>query len=68
MSGLSINLKKSELVMVGDKRDQEKLASVLGCKVVDFPIRYLGLPLGARYKDEMVWDPVIETFKKGLAK
>lgn len=48
--GLKINMKKSELVRISDKRDERRLVDVLGCKVVDLPIKYLGLPLGAKFK------------------
>jgi len=48
--GLKINLSKSEIVLVGDVGDVEELASILGCGVASLPIKYLGLPLGAKYK------------------
>lgn len=67
MLSLKINLKKSKLVRVGNRSDQEDHASVLGYKVAKFPIRCLGIPLGVRYKDERVWDPVMEVFEKRLA-
>ncbi|XP_062164997.1 uncharacterized protein LOC133871585 [Alnus glutinosa] len=52
--GLKINLSKSEIVLVGDVGDVEELASILGCGVASLPIKYLGLPLGAKYKVEVV--------------
>nr|XP_009587165.1 uncharacterized protein LOC104084912 [Nicotiana tomentosiformis] len=37
------------------------------CKVGSLPTTYLGLPLGASYKDTTVWNPVIERVEKRLA-
>lgn len=43
--GLNINLAKSELV---DKSDASSLSTILGCKCLNLPIKYLGLLLGAK--------------------
>ncbi|RVX06893.1 hypothetical protein CK203_015021 [Vitis vinifera] len=45
ISGLSINLNKSEILPVGRVENVEVLASELGCKVGSLPSTYLGLPL-----------------------
>jgi hypothetical protein len=50
ISGLKINLAKSEIVHVGEVEDLEELASILGCRVSSLPIKYVDLPLGASYK------------------
>ena len=47
ISGLKINLTKSELISVGKAEKLDELALVLGCKVGVLPTTYLGLPLGA---------------------
>ena len=65
--GLRVNLEKSELIPVGRVNDIEDLALELGCKVGGLPSRYLGLPLGAPFKSEVVWDCVEERFRKRLA-
>ena len=49
MSGLRINLDKSELIPVGSVEDAVELAAAIGCKVGSLPTTYLGLPLGAPY-------------------
>lgn len=49
VSRLEINLAKQEIVHVGDVEDVKELASILGCKVSSFPMKYWGLPLGASY-------------------
>lgn len=50
-SGLKINLHKSELVEIGNEGNEQTLAQVLNCKTANLPIKYLGMPLGACYKD-----------------
>ena len=63
-SGLRVNLEKSELIPVGRVNDIEDLTLELGCKVGGLPSSYLGLPLGAPFKSEVVWDCVEERFRK----
>ena len=65
-SGLRVNLEKSELIPAGRVNDIEDLALELGCKVGGLPSYYLGLPLGAPFKSEVVWDSVEERFQKRL--
>ena len=50
MSGLRINLNKSEIIPVGAVDNVAKLALELGCGIGSFPTSYLGLPLGASHK------------------
>ena len=50
ISGLRVNLDKSELIPVGSVENVEDLASELGCKVGSLPSMYLGMPLGAPFK------------------
>ena len=67
ISGLSINLNKSEILPVGRVENVEVLASELGCKVGSLPSTYLGLPLGAPHKSVAMWDGVEERMRKRLA-
>ena len=67
MSGLKINLNKSEIIPIGDVTNAVELASELGCKIGSFPSSYLGLPLGAKHKNLGVWDSIEERFRKRLA-
>ncbi|RVX00739.1 putative ribonuclease H protein [Vitis vinifera] len=67
ISGLNINLNKSEILPVGRVENVEVLASALGCKVGSLPSTYLGLPLGAPHKSVVVWDGVEERMRKRLA-
>ncbi|RVW73236.1 LINE-1 reverse transcriptase-like [Vitis vinifera] len=68
MSGLRINLDKSELIPVGYVENAEELAATIGCKVGSLPTTYLGLPLGAPYRSLAVWDGVEERMRKKLAR
>ncbi|XP_021888529.1 uncharacterized protein LOC110807660 [Carica papaya] len=67
-SELKINLLKSELARTGGEGDGSNYAKVLGCKLVMFPLKYLGVPLGAKFKDKCTWEPVIELFENRLAR
>ncbi|RVW96170.1 LINE-1 reverse transcriptase-like [Vitis vinifera] len=68
LSGLRINLDKSEILPVGRVENLELLALEVGCKVGRLPTSYLGIPLGANHKSVAVWDGVEERFRKRLAK
>ena len=67
MSSLNINLGKSKLVPVGVVHNIDLLLNVLGCKQGTLPMKYLGLPLGAKFKDKTIWDPILEKMKRRLA-
>ena len=45
VSGLKINFGNSEMVLVGDVHEIERLASLLGCKISTLPLKFLGLLL-----------------------
>jgi hypothetical protein len=66
ISGLKINLSKSDLVPVGHVPNVTELASILGCRVSAFPLTYLGLPLGATFKRKTIWNSVVERMEKRL--
>ena len=67
ISGLRINLNKSEIISVGSIAEVDSLALELGCKVGTLPSSYLGLPLGAPHNSVTVWDGFEERFRKRLA-
>ena len=56
VSSLKVNLGKSELVVVGAVHNFELVVAVLGCKQGSLPMKYLGLPLGAKFKDKTIWN------------
>ncbi|RVW74330.1 LINE-1 retrotransposable element ORF2 protein [Vitis vinifera] len=67
ISGLRINLNKSEILPVGRVENAKLLAAELGYKVGSLPSTYLGLPLGASHKSVKVWEGVEERMRKKLA-
>jgi hypothetical protein len=67
ISGLKVNLGKSELVAVGEVGNIGNLAAYLGCRVASIPLKYLGLPLGPAYKDTSMWNGVTEQMEWRLA-
>ncbi|CAL5335747.1 unnamed protein product [Camellia sinensis] len=50
VSGLQMNLRKSEMIPVETVDRLSVLTAVLGCKESALPATYLGLPLGATFK------------------
>ena len=67
ISGLIINLDKSEILPVGRVENLEVLALEAGCKVGRLPSSYLGLPLGAHHKSVVIWDGMEERFRRRFA-
>ncbi|KAG6655612.1 hypothetical protein CIPAW_05G229100 [Carya illinoinensis] len=67
VSGLKVNLSKSEMIPVGMVNNIRDLADILGCKVSSLPLKYLGLPLGAHHKSKAIWDGITEKIECQLA-
>ena len=67
VSGLKINLSKSEIVPVGDTPNIEEIKQILGCQQSVLPMKYLGLPLGAKFKEKSILNPDIEKVERRLA-
>ena len=67
LSGLRINLNKSEIIPFGSVENVQDLAFELGCGIGSLPSSYLGLPLGANHKSLGVWNSVEDRFRKRLA-
>ena len=66
ITGLKVNVGKSEIAPVSDVGNLNALAHTLCCKVGILHMRYLGMPLGAHYKDALIWNPIIEKMEKRL--
>jgi hypothetical protein len=57
MSGLKINLSKSEAVVVGNTTgEQERVARLLNYRLGKFFIKYLGLPLSSKTLRASDWE------------
>ena len=67
VSRLKINLGKSDLVPVGMVDNLDLLLIVLSCKQGTLPMKYLGVPLGAKFKDKAIWNPILEKIEWRLA-
>ena len=67
VSGLRINLGKSELVPIGVVHNMVVLVGMLGCRQSSLPLKYLGLPLGANFKELPIWNPILEKMERRLA-
>ena len=57
---------KSAILPVGHVNNILLLAGMLGYKIDSFPTS-LGFPLGAKFKEHAIWDPVILRFEKRLS-
>ncbi|WMV44892.1 hypothetical protein MTR67_038277 [Solanum verrucosum] len=60
-------MQKSKIYQVNEVPDLEELAGIMGCSIDTFLTKYLGLPLGAKFKDAGIWNEVIEKMERRLA-
>ena len=67
VTGLKVNVAKSELVPIGEVNNVHVLAEILGCRVGALPMTYLGMPLGASHKSPSIWNPILEKIQRKLA-
>ncbi|GJR31850.1 RNA-directed DNA polymerase, eukaryota [Tanacetum coccineum] len=68
LSGLSLNLKKSQLLGVGIPDSTVSLAAdMIGCSVLHTPFKYLGIPVGGNMNSIKAWDDIIYKIKKRLS-
>ncbi|KAJ9680549.1 hypothetical protein PVL29_019768 [Vitis rotundifolia] len=67
VSGLKINLEKSSISGINIGLELlSNLALVFDCRVSEWPLTYLGLPLGGNPKTIGFWDPVVERISRRL--
>ena len=64
--GLKVYVGNSEILPLVEVGNLDALAHILCCKVGNLPMSYLGMPLGAHYKDSSIWNPIIERMEKKL--
>ena len=67
VTGLKVNVTKSELVPIEEVNNVHVLAEILGCRVRALPMTYLGMPLGASHKPPSIWNPILEKIHRKLA-
>ncbi|KAM0919247.1 hypothetical protein ACQ4PT_008360 [Festuca glaucescens] len=60
-SGLRVNYAKTAATLIrGEEEDGDRVRSILGCALTDFPIKYLGLQLALRPLTRNEWQPVLD--------
>jgi hypothetical protein len=67
VTGLKVNMTKSEMVPIGEVVGLSALADLLFCHIGSLPLQYLDMPLGASYKALAIWNPIIEKIECRLA-
>ncbi|XP_026383660.1 uncharacterized protein LOC113279172 [Papaver somniferum] len=65
--GLSVNFSKSDIISIGTDHKVDVIADILNCRIEKFPLKYLGIPIGATSRSTTIWDVIIEFFLKKLA-
>ena len=65
--GLKINFHKSDVYVFGVEQEQkEQIANMLNCRLGDWPMRYLGLPLSDHRLGIQAFSGVVDKMKKIL--
>ena len=63
--GLKINLSKSGLAGINIvSQELSNTTSSVGCQILEWPLVYLGVPLGGNPRSVSFWDPVVEKISK----
>ena len=52
---------------MGAVHNIELLVNVLVYKQGSLPMKYLGLPLGAKFREKTIWNPILEKIERRLA-
>ena len=68
ITGMKVNVHKSEMVPIGEVDDVHALAEILGCRVEELLMSYLGMPLGASHNSPSIWNSILEKFDRKLAR
>jgi hypothetical protein len=68
LSGLKINLHKSEMCCFGEAKEaQEQYSAISGCQGGAFPFKYLGIPIHFRKLSNKDWKMVQKRIEKRLS-
>ena len=67
VTGLKVNMAKSEMIPIGEMQNLPNLADILSCKIGVLPMNFLGMPLGSSFKSISSWNPIIEKMERRLA-
>ncbi|GKV48455.1 hypothetical protein SLEP1_g55268 [Rubroshorea leprosula] len=67
-SGLKINFAKSQIMGMGVEESwTARMAYRLCCTQGEFPLKYLGIPIGGNHRKTAMWYPMVQSCKKKLA-
>ena len=67
VTGPQVNMRKSELVPVGDVPNLSTLADIMHYWIASLPMTYLGMPLGSSFKSKDIWNSIVEKMERRLA-
>lgn len=67
VSRLRVNLNKSSMLLVREVDNAHVMSCILSCGSDSLPSLYLGLSLGAKFKEKSIWEPVIARSHKRLS-
>lgn len=59
VTSLKVNVFKSKMVPIGKVDNVKILVGLLGCKVGNPPMSYLGMPLGSSHKYCSIRNPIL---------
>lgn len=66
-TGLMTNMSKCSITPIfGAEHTRQEVVDILGCQVHDFPIRYLGLPLGVKRIPKAQVHSIVEAVARNL--
>ena len=68
VSSLRVKLTKSSILPIGQVDNIDLLRGLLGWTTDSFPAANLVLPLGTKFKDKSIWEPIVERFERRLSK
>ena len=67
MLGLAINFTKTCMAGINvDGGVLREWGNILACRIVDWPLKYLGMPFGCDSRNSTMWDPVIRKLEVKL--
>lgn len=68
ISGLRVDMDKCKAAGLNlNEGDLDVYSRILCCEKEEWPIKYLGLPLGGNQKSVILWQPILEKMSKKLS-
>ncbi|XP_026410627.1 uncharacterized protein LOC113305846 [Papaver somniferum] len=67
ISGLKVNFRKSTIVGIGTDHNGADCARIFGCSLSQWPLNYLGIPLGCNSKCKAMWEIIVQKFHQKLS-